>query len=186
MTLRGEQRYSSAVSWPRHEMEVSGQVHATANLFWRKRQPHPLDRAAGGPQSRSGRYGVEKNSLSLSWIEPRASSPYLAAIPSNMKAVLYALMMSWKRFGLFMHLKSQDESTACAIRNEKFLQSDVSWHILRFLWPESSNMEYLSHCTKSALVKYTDWYSETFVQRILNWHDHSIVACNTLPTLLQV
>jgi hypothetical protein len=40
-------------------MEVSGQIHASAALPPGKDPQYPLDRRLGGPQSRSGRCGVE-------------------------------------------------------------------------------------------------------------------------------
>jgi hypothetical protein len=51
-------------------MEVSGRLHAPAALPPGKEPLVPLDRRLGGPQSRSGRGGEEKNSQSLSVIEP--------------------------------------------------------------------------------------------------------------------
>jgi hypothetical protein len=42
-------------------MEVSSQLHDPADLPQGK-SPYPLDRRLGGPQSRSGRGGEEKNS----------------------------------------------------------------------------------------------------------------------------
>jgi hypothetical protein len=43
-------------------MEVNGQLHAPAALPQGKSLWYPLDRRLGGPQSRSGRGGEEKNS----------------------------------------------------------------------------------------------------------------------------
>jgi hypothetical protein len=43
-------------------MEVSGQLHAQATLSKEKSPGYPMDRRLGGPQSRSGRGGEEKNS----------------------------------------------------------------------------------------------------------------------------
>jgi hypothetical protein len=43
-------------------MEVSGQLHASVALPQGKSPWYPLDRRLGGPQSRSGRGGEEKNS----------------------------------------------------------------------------------------------------------------------------
>jgi hypothetical protein len=51
-------------------MEVSGQLHAPAALPHGKSPWYPLDRRLGGPQSRSGRGGEEKNSQPLPGIEP--------------------------------------------------------------------------------------------------------------------
>jgi hypothetical protein len=45
-------------------------------LYPQRKSPwYPLDRRLGGPQSRSGRGGEEKNSQHPSGIEPRSSSP---------------------------------------------------------------------------------------------------------------
>jgi hypothetical protein len=44
-------------SWPRHQMEVSGQLHDP----WGKIQRFPLNRGLGGSQFRFARCGVEKN-----------------------------------------------------------------------------------------------------------------------------
>jgi hypothetical protein len=44
-------------------MGVSGQRHAPAALYPRRKNPrYPLDRGLGGPQSRSGRRGLEEKS----------------------------------------------------------------------------------------------------------------------------
>jgi hypothetical protein len=50
-------------------MEVSGQLHAPATVPPGKEPLEPLDRRLGGPQSRSGRGGEEKNSQPPSGIE---------------------------------------------------------------------------------------------------------------------
>jgi hypothetical protein len=52
-------------------MEVSGQLHDPAALHPGKEPLVPLDRRLGGPQSRSGRGGEEKNSQPQSGIEPQ-------------------------------------------------------------------------------------------------------------------
>jgi hypothetical protein len=43
--------YRSTFSWPRHLLEVIGQLHAPAALPPRKSPQYPLDRRLGGPQS---------------------------------------------------------------------------------------------------------------------------------------
>jgi hypothetical protein len=43
-------------------MEMNGQLHAPAALPPGKEHRYPLDRRLGGPQSRSGHSGEEKNS----------------------------------------------------------------------------------------------------------------------------
>jgi len=50
-------------------MEVSGQFHNPAALPHGKRPWYPLDGRLGGPQSRSGRGGEEKNSQPLLGLE---------------------------------------------------------------------------------------------------------------------
>jgi hypothetical protein len=52
-------------------MEVSGQLHDPAALPQRKQPQHPLFTRLCKPQSRSGRYGEERNILPLLRIEPR-------------------------------------------------------------------------------------------------------------------
>jgi hypothetical protein len=58
-------------------MEVSGQLHAPAALTPKERVPgtYPLDRRLGGPQSRSGRVGEEKNSQPLPGLETSIIQP---------------------------------------------------------------------------------------------------------------
>jgi hypothetical protein len=56
-------------------MDVSGQFHAPATLPLGENPRYPLERRLGGPRSRSGRDGKEKNSQSLPGIEIRSSSP---------------------------------------------------------------------------------------------------------------
>jgi hypothetical protein len=51
-------------------MEVSGQLHVLAAYPQGKSPLYPLDRRLGGPQSRSGRSGEEKNSQPPPGIEP--------------------------------------------------------------------------------------------------------------------
>jgi hypothetical protein len=58
----GDWMYRSTFSWPRHSLEMSGQLHAPAALPPRKRSRYPLYRRLGGLQSRSGRRGEENNS----------------------------------------------------------------------------------------------------------------------------
>jgi hypothetical protein len=56
----GEWMYRSTFSWPRHYLEVSGQLHAPAASPPGKSSRYPFYRRLGGPQSRSGRYGEVK------------------------------------------------------------------------------------------------------------------------------
>jgi hypothetical protein len=56
----GEWIYRPIFSWPRHELEVSGQLHDPAALLPGKEPLYPLARRLGGPQSRFGRRGEEK------------------------------------------------------------------------------------------------------------------------------
>jgi hypothetical protein len=51
-------------------MEVSCQLHAPAALPLGKSPWYSLDRRLGGPQSRSGRGGVEKNIQPMPALEP--------------------------------------------------------------------------------------------------------------------
>jgi hypothetical protein len=62
MKTYGEWMYRATFSWPRHYLDLSGQLHAPTALPPGKAPPlrYPLDRRLGGPQSRSGRCGEEK------------------------------------------------------------------------------------------------------------------------------
>jgi hypothetical protein len=50
-------------------MDVSSQLHAPAALLPAKQPRYPLDRKLRGPQNRSGRGGIEKNSQTPPGIE---------------------------------------------------------------------------------------------------------------------
>jgi hypothetical protein len=68
-------------------MEVSGQLHTPATLALRKEPLIPMDRRLGGPQSRSGRGGEEKNSQLPPGIEPQNPdhpARSLVAIPTEL------------------------------------------------------------------------------------------------------
>jgi hypothetical protein len=52
---------------------------------------HPLDRRLVGPQSRSGRCGVEKDLLP--GIQPRPSRPYLVAFPTELSQLTRQLCL---------------------------------------------------------------------------------------------
>jgi hypothetical protein len=71
-------------SWPRNQLEVSGQLHAPAAFFaWRERQ-YSLDRRLIGPQNRYERCG-EKNILALAGIRtvtPLSYCPQPVAMPT--------------------------------------------------------------------------------------------------------
>jgi hypothetical protein len=51
-------------------MEVNGQLHDPAALPQGKSPSYPLDKRLGGPQSRSGHGGEEKNSHPIKGLEP--------------------------------------------------------------------------------------------------------------------
>jgi hypothetical protein len=72
----GEWRHSSTfldlcIRWRWVVSIMSRSLYPRGKCTW-----YPLDRTLGGPQSRSGRYAVEKN-ISRPEIEPRPSSPSL-------------------------------------------------------------------------------------------------------------
>jgi hypothetical protein len=56
-------------------MEISGQLLVPASLLPGKEPQYPLDRRVGGPQSRSGHGGEEKNSQPLPGLEPPIIQP---------------------------------------------------------------------------------------------------------------
>jgi hypothetical protein len=65
----GKWRNSSTILHLGTRLEVSGQFHAPPALLLGKEPPVPMDRKLSGPQSRSGRCGVEKHLLQLPGIE---------------------------------------------------------------------------------------------------------------------
>jgi hypothetical protein len=73
-------------------MEVSGQLHVQAALPQRKNPWFLLDRRLGGPQSRSGRGGEEKNSQPSPGIEPY-NSDRLARSPALFRLSYYGLFL---------------------------------------------------------------------------------------------
>jgi hypothetical protein len=74
-------------------MVVNGKLHASAALPRGKSPKYPLDRRLGGTQSRSGRCGVEKKSLSPAGKQTSAVLPVarhytdwaIPAPPTNMQ-----------------------------------------------------------------------------------------------------
>jgi hypothetical protein len=83
----GEWKYSSTIPELDTRLEMDGQLHALATLLLGNNPRSLLDSGLCGPQSLSGRYGEEKNPLSLTGIQLRflgcpASS--LDAIPTEL------------------------------------------------------------------------------------------------------
>jgi hypothetical protein len=79
-------------------MEVSGQLHAPAALPQGKSPRYPLDRRLGGPQSRSGRGGEEKNSQPPQGIELQnpdrpAHSPALYGLSYHSSLRLHGVLL---------------------------------------------------------------------------------------------
>jgi hypothetical protein len=62
---------------------MSGQLHGLAALSTGKEPWYPLGKRLFGPQSRSGRCGVERK-LALLGIEPRPSTPQPVATPTEL------------------------------------------------------------------------------------------------------
>jgi hypothetical protein len=56
-------------------MEVSGQIYAPAASSQGRSPWYPFDRRLGGPQSRSGRGGKNRNSQPLPRLEPPIIQP---------------------------------------------------------------------------------------------------------------
>jgi hypothetical protein len=95
-------------------MDVSGELHAPAALPQGKNPWYPLDRRLGGPQSRSGRGGLEKNSQPPPGIEAQnsdrpARSPALYRLSyqgSVLRYVKRILLLNEKLLGPVRHLSS--------------------------------------------------------------------------------
>ena len=67
---RGEQRYSSTHSSPRHQVTSIAQPHAQALHNRERSHRYPLARRLGGFRDRIGRVGAETNPLPLLDIDP--------------------------------------------------------------------------------------------------------------------
>jgi hypothetical protein len=67
-------------------MDVSSQLHAPDALL----PGHPLDRRVGGPQSRSGRVGKEKNSHPL----PGSEHPIIQPVAQRCTTDLSRLLIN--------------------------------------------------------------------------------------------
>jgi hypothetical protein len=79
----------SILSWPRHKLEVSGQLHAPAALSPGKEPPVPI-----GPQSRSGRrrekfLPYRDSNSNPSVVQPVASRYTDCAIPAPVLADIF-------------------------------------------------------------------------------------------------
>jgi hypothetical protein len=83
----GQWMYRHTFSWPRHYLEVSGQLHGPAAFTPRERAPlYPLNRRLGGPQSRSGRDG-----------EVKILNPILTVVPIDLLVMIFSLLsLFWK------------------------------------------------------------------------------------------
>jgi hypothetical protein len=90
-------------------MEVSGQLHAPADLPPRERAPreraprYPLDMTPGGPQSPSGRCGVEKTSLAPADNRTPAVKPHIGIAVIILWLYCTTVDAASDRF-LFIHL----------------------------------------------------------------------------------
>jgi hypothetical protein len=69
-------------------MEMSGQLHASAALTPGKNPWYPLARRLGGPQSRSGCGGEEKNSQLLPGLEPPIIQPVAERYTTELSRLL--------------------------------------------------------------------------------------------------
>jgi hypothetical protein len=113
----GEQRYSPTHSRPRHWMEVSGLLHAPATLSLGKSPWYPLDRRLGGPQSRSGRGGEEKNFQPLPGLEPPIIQPAVQHFTTEI-------------FWLGAHEKCQSLYSVMLLRFETGTSGIQVWNII--------------------------------------------------------
>jgi hypothetical protein len=84
----GEWMYGSTFSWPRHYLQVSGQLHGPAVLPPRKDPPpqYPSDRL-GGHQSPSGRQWRRENS----WSYQNSNSDPSVVLPIACRYTDYAI-----------------------------------------------------------------------------------------------
>jgi hypothetical protein len=88
-------------------MEVRGQLHVSAALPKRKSPRYPLYRRLGGPQSRSGRYGEEKNSQPLPELEPLINQPVVQNYTTELSGLLRweGIMNKLPKFDVYCALR---------------------------------------------------------------------------------
>jgi hypothetical protein len=72
-------------------MEVSGRLHAPAALPQGKGCRYPLDERLGGPRSRSGHGGEQKNSQPLSGLEPPIIQPVAQRYTTELSRLLFSI-----------------------------------------------------------------------------------------------
>jgi hypothetical protein len=106
-------------------------------LYPRGKRPwYPLDKRPGGQQSQSGRCGVGKNVLSLPEIEPRSSSPYPVAIPTELswlKTTKYSYFLSPTFLKLGHFFAQKNSSLPLSEPNILTTQQNIS-HFFRSPW----------------------------------------------------
>jgi hypothetical protein len=85
---------------------VSGQLHAPAALPCGNRPRYPLDRGLGGPQSRTGRCGEEKNIFDF-W------------------NTFFSFKALKNEYLIFLHIKIGSQITNQSFQQDKFCISEV-------------------------------------------------------------
>jgi hypothetical protein len=104
-------------------MEVSCQLHTPAALPQGKSTWYPLDRRLGGPQSRSGRNGDEKNSQPLPELEPSIIQPVAQCCTTELSQICLRCKPSVKSLCLpfspifYIKLLSDKISSICAMND---------------------------------------------------------------------
>jgi hypothetical protein len=119
-------------------MVVGGQPHTPAASPPGKRSRYSFDMRMGGPQSRFGRGGEKKNSLPLSGIESRSSSPQ----PSHYTDLAILAPKFDYRIG--------NSPSVCSIWGSSIQYAPS--HSLRPILKLSSDLDYLSQIASSLQV----------------------------------
>jgi hypothetical protein len=98
----GVEVYLQVVLWPRHYIEVSGQLHVPAALPQGKSPCYQLDMRLGGPQSRSGRGGEKNNPQPLPDSKP--GSPIIQSVDFGARGdgIWWKFHLSFIRVGVIM------------------------------------------------------------------------------------
>jgi hypothetical protein len=99
-------------------MEVSGQLHVRPRYPQGNSPWYPLDRRLGGPQSRSGRGGEEKNSKLLPELEPPIIQPV---------AQRYTTELSWLPYKIYTLISPVSATLCLEITPQKFQYISISY-----------------------------------------------------------
>jgi hypothetical protein len=136
----GEWMYRSTYSWPRHQFEVSSQLHPQAASPRGVSHRYPLDRRLAGPGNQSGRRGEKKSLAPAGTQTPntRPFNPYPVAVPTALSR-LATMSLSFVSLILALLISSLSVKyeQSCRYRTRSKLGKShcklILWHVNQLL-----------------------------------------------------